>query len=135
VRSYWWTDGAIGPLSSAKTLVMGSNSGRFSIRIDDSSQHRYSRRWQFDHYSLVEIQKDFERLGGRVSFSFPIFGFSGTDFFLSQWFVIIPIAVMGLVSSRPWLRKSEWSFSLRTLLIATTLVAVVLGLIVWAANR
>ena len=37
-----------------------------------------------------------------------------------------------LVASRcrafPWLR---WRFSLRTLLIATTLVAVVLGLIVW----
>ena len=127
-RSYWWTDGAIGPLSSAKTLVIGSNSGRFSIRIDDSSQHRYSSRWQFDHYSLVEIQKDFERLQrGPVSFSFPIFGFGGTDFFLSHWFVIIPIAVMGQVSSRPWIRKPKWRFSLRTLLIVTTLVAVVLG--------
>jgi hypothetical protein len=31
----------------------------------------------------------------------------------------------------PWLR---WRFSLRTLLVATTLVAVVLGLIVWAVR-
>ena len=31
----------------------------------------------------------------------------------------------------PWLR---WRFSLRTLLIATTLVAVVLGLIVWSVR-
>jgi hypothetical protein len=28
----------------------------------------------------------------------------------------------------------QWRFSLRTLLIATTFVAVVLGLVVWAAN-
>ena len=39
---------------------------------------------------------------------------------------VFPIAPWILVI--PWLR---WRFSLRTLLIATTLVAVVLGLIVW----
>jgi hypothetical protein len=33
-----------------------------------------------------------------------------------------------------WLRQIHWQFSLRTLLIATTLVAVVLGLIVWAVR-
>ena len=31
-------------------------------------------------------------------------------------------------------RRYKWRFSLRTLLIATTLVAVALGLIVWATN-
>jgi hypothetical protein len=34
----------------------------------------------------------------------------------------------------PWIRHSTWRFSLRTLLIATTLIAVVLGVIVWAAK-
>ena len=36
-----------------------------------------------------------------------------------------------------WARVPEWKtprFSLRTPLIATTLVAVILGLVVWAAN-
>ena len=65
-------------------------------------------------------------LGRTVSFRFPIIGFNGEGFFFAHWFVIIPIAVLGLISSRPWFR---WRFSLRTLLIATTLVAVVLGLI------
>jgi hypothetical protein len=37
-----------------------------------------------------------------------------------------------LVAVLPWIR---WRFSLRTLLIATTLVAVVLGLVVWAARQ
>jgi hypothetical protein len=37
-----------------------------------------------------------------------------------------------LVARAPWL---PWRFSLRTLLIATTLLAVVLGLTVWAARK
>jgi hypothetical protein len=36
-----------------------------------------------------------------------------------------------LLSAMPWIR---WRFSLRTLLIATTLVAILLGLIVYAAS-
>jgi hypothetical protein len=133
VRSYWWSDGVMGSISSTKTLVIGSGSGRFSVRVDDSTQpHRYSGRWRFDHTSLAAVEKSFKELGTTVSFRFPIFGFSGDDFFFAHWFVIIPVAVLGLISSRPWLR---WQFSLRTLLIATTLVAVVLGLIVWSVRR
>jgi len=44
-----------------------------------------------------------------------------------MWFPIV--MSFGLaIGIGPWLR---WRFSLRTLLITTTLVAVVLGLIVW----
>jgi hypothetical protein len=45
-----------------------------------------------------------------------------------HWSLILLSSVM---SGLPWLRSFAWRFSLRTLLIATTLVAVVLGLIVW----
>jgi hypothetical protein len=45
-----------------------------------------------------------------------------------HWFLVL--ATIGL-SALPWLRLR---FSLRTLLIATTLVAVVLGLVVWASR-
>ncbi len=41
------------------------------------------------------------------------------------------LLVAGAFAALPWLR---WRFSLRTLLIAMTLVAAVLGLIVWAAK-
>jgi hypothetical protein len=41
------------------------------------------------------------------------------------WF---PVLIVATFATAPWLR---WRFSVRTLLIATTLVAVVLGLIVW----
>jgi hypothetical protein len=39
-----------------------------------------------------------------------------------------------LSTAAPWLRQLGWRFSLRTLLIATTLVAIGLGLIVWATK-
>jgi hypothetical protein len=47
----------------------------------------------------------------------------------------LPIAVFALLAAAPWIRQLNRQFSLRTLLIATTLVAVVLGLAVWAARR
>jgi hypothetical protein len=45
----------------------------------------------------------------------------------------IPTVILGSIAAAPWL---PWSnrFSLRTLLIATTLVAVVLGVIVWSSH-
>jgi hypothetical protein len=39
------------------------------------------------------------------------------------------------LAAAPWIHKLNWHFSLRTLLIATTLVAAVLGLAVCAARK
>jgi hypothetical protein len=41
----------------------------------------------------------------------------------------LPVLLIGTLSALPWL---PWTFSLRTLLIATTLSAVLLGLVVWS---
>jgi hypothetical protein len=46
----------------------------------------------------------------------------------------LPIAISGVLMVAPWIRQLRWRFSLRTLLIATTLVAVVLGGIVWLSR-
>jgi hypothetical protein len=45
-----------------------------------------------------------------------------------DWFFVM---ISALCAAAPWFR---WRFSLRTLLIATTLVAVVLGIIVWLGS-
>ena len=47
------------------------------------------------------------------------------------WFPVTLVAALALV---PWIRQLKWRFSLRTLLIATTLVAVLLGLIYYASR-
>jgi hypothetical protein len=52
----------------------------------------------------------------------------GSAFTCPYWFAILLVAT---VSCAPWLR---WRFSLRTLLIAMTLVAVVLGVMVYASR-
>jgi hypothetical protein len=61
------------------------------------------------------------RVGTRV----PVYGNWPLTFPL--WF---PTALAATLAAGPWIPVS-CRFSLRTLLIATTLVAVVLGLIVW----
>ena len=53
-------------------------------------------------------------------------GPDNTQIHVPLWF--LTLAVMAAVAVLPWI---HWRFRLRTLLIATTLVAVVLGLIVW----
>lgn len=52
-------------------------------------------------------------------------GFS-TDLRIPYWF---PITLATIATSLPWVR---WRFSLRTLLIVTTLIAVVLGAVIYA---
>jgi hypothetical protein len=46
------------------------------------------------------------------------------------WFVVLSGAIMSIIA-----QQLKWRFSLRTLLIATTLVALVLGAIVYAARQ
>jgi hypothetical protein len=55
-----------------------------------------------------------------------MFRFEHFSFIAPYWFLILLTAA---IAAAPWLRWPK-RFSLRTLLIATTLVAVVLGLIV-----
>jgi hypothetical protein len=50
---------------------------------------------------------------------------------LPYWFLV---SLSAIFAAAPWIRQLHLRFSLRTLLIATTLVAMVLGLAVWAAS-
>jgi hypothetical protein len=43
--------------------------------------------------------------------------------------------LLGTLAAVPWIRQLRWQFSLRTLIIVTTLVAVLLGLIVYATRN
>ena len=58
----------------------------------------------------------------------PSGGIASTVFILPHWF---PCALLAALAVAPWL---PWRFSLRALLIVTTLVAVVLGVIVWGTS-
>jgi hypothetical protein len=60
---------------------------------------------------------------------FPGFFVSSRAVVVPHWFFVVAVATVAAV---PWFR---WRFSICTLLIAMTLVAVVLGVVVWAAKR
>ena len=67
-------------------------------------------------------------LGSTIEWStFPTAGTitRGTGTAIPDWLLVL---TSGVFAAAPWLR---WHYSLRTLLIATALVAVVLGAIVW----
>jgi hypothetical protein len=63
-----------------------------------------------------------------------LYGIRGSAFNGEQDFVFGVVGLTAIVAALSWLQWSR-QFSLRTLLIATTLVAVVLGLVVWLKHR
>ena len=66
-----------------------------------------------------------------TSFRFDRFSdWFSTTYLLHHW---LPVAIFGAIAPIPWIPWAK-RFSLRTALIATTLVAVVLGLIIYATR-
>src|SRR2546423_33436 len=92
------------------------------------SKYWYSFRYKGDGIDAVTLanrisQKYENKLG------FGIWQKSGrTIYIVPHWF---PVLLLATFAVAPWYRRIPHQFSLRTLLIATTLVAVVLGLLVW----
>jgi hypothetical protein len=92
----------------------------------------YSRKWRvFGADDLGPVPFHVDVTEYPTGFSLPVRSFTRytSKYYFSvvipHWFVLI---VLATCATLPWVR---WRFSLRTLLIATTLVPVVLGLIVW----
>lgn len=124
VRSYYWHDLAIAPITTTTAFRISSFRGRV---IFDNLPPRSSRTWiwRADDLGAAEQwrQQDAESKWAwrslpqprrtHVTIAFPI------------WSVTLVAVSLTTLS---WLSKAK-RFSLRTLLIATTLVAVVLGLV------
>jgi hypothetical protein len=137
VRSYWITETA--SWTFARTLVeFTSFRGQLGNLIldygtDMPTETKFDS-WPIGPNSQVEYNDGTGRplpsyLGFKSSWlSAPALrGGDTSEFVMPYW----SPAVLGVcLAACPWVR-SPWRFSLRTLLIATTLVAVVLGLIVW----
>jgi len=145
VRSYWWWDQLYTPICLAayespswegRIISIESASGVLSAAWSTGGNPWYwhisyklgDERYAFSPYGTVQTQglhKSF--LGFAV---YREFGINPT-IRIPVWFAVLTTAALGYSSWLPWWSKR---FSLRTLLIATTLVAVVLGAIVYAAK-
>jgi hypothetical protein len=151
VLSYWWFDQFIRAVSASAYFGCTSVQGQIELGLTNDpslSATFVKNRWLWKRFPMSRWQ---EALDGPVAYyvasapgpflsiSIRKPSFSTTSFSTSTpaadayeanvpyWMLVV---IVSLAAVGPWL---PWSnrFSLRTLLIATTLVAVGLGLIVW----
>src|SRR3954470_8729458 len=86
--------------------------------------------WKRNDWALdAGVPRNKEYSHWTLAYSYWHNGVSGTDCFVPTWMVVLLFSVVATIS---WIRF-HWfrRFSLRTLLITTTLIGVVLGTIVW----
>lgn len=113
VRSYQW-NGFFYRVDNGNLTTIGLNKGQvYLTHSHGMAQPSFSRGWSYRGVrAALPATTSKQRLSWVCPFS-----------------IFTTVATVGVIA--PWIRNR---FSLRTLLIATTLVAVVLGLGVWAAG-
>jgi hypothetical protein len=130
VRSYWRCDIAMGQSSTSirSYFVLGSVRGFLAIGAEPGfSSLRKVTDWDFDSYP-----PDYhERLPEPTYLGFHFARYaSHSVLFVPYWFPVVMTVSWAVIPWVPWSRR----FSIRTLLIATTLLALMLGAIVYAVR-
>jgi hypothetical protein len=120
VRAYRTGDWVSGIVMGQHGLVISTRSDYISFLITDDL---YDRRWTWRSYPIADMGRH-EGIFGR--FHIPDDDDVDPFIILPHWSLVLFAATSALL---PWL---SWRFSLRTLLIATTLVAVALVIMVVA---
>jgi hypothetical protein len=124
VRSHYWVEQVFVPIGGCMYFVSGSTPNTFGGGVTDQSP---TGTWgKFSMATTDWLEAIFVDNGTPFSTA-PVWSFDGTSVMMPYWFGLV---VTSILSVLPWIRR----YSLRTLLIATTLVALVLGLIVCAAR-
>ena len=126
VRSYWISDALWVRYSATPDIVcLVTYRGSLGLtRLFDPT----TASFHVEHNDVTDMEPSDD---GRKpnSLWFQILTWSGsTTILVPLWFILL---TMLAASSVPWIHWPK-RFSLRTLLIATTLVAVLLGLIMWS---
>jgi hypothetical protein len=127
VRSYWYVETVLCKLSDDVLVYAGSAPGVLGFRIlpEESVEPWIVYKQSTEKWLKSVRDRWLEQTWG--GFHIDI---DNAAIMAPYWFwCVIPVTI----AAAPWLRWSN-RFSLRTLLIATTLVSVILGLIVYA-NR
>jgi hypothetical protein len=152
VGSYWRHDILRFPIPGVPPLGSPKLKSRL-IRQYDIRSHNgvvywsasgIGKGWQWKSYKITEGQVGFmdgtgKPLKSYAGFRFKIYS-AATNTRPSRFVVSVPYYFLALavsaLAAAPWIHWIRWPrrFSLRTLLIATTLVAVALGLVVWASR-
>jgi hypothetical protein len=135
VRSYWREDFITAPGDGSQRVA--SEHGWLTIRWKDKrAGSNRSSEWSFVSISTEEREELFKRnesrfRGRQGRYVRPTFQFRIIDSGAVQFHYFLPTLVFAALTVIPWL---PWKFSLRALLIANTLVAVQMGLMVWSMS-
>lgn len=121
VRSYRKLDGVFWPITNVHAIEVDCLMGRVMFHVIDKTPLSVWAPSKFKHYEMQE--------GWSKHFTSSVLGFyfqrGPLRVDVPYWFMLLALASMAAVS---WPSRIEWRFSVRTLLIATTVVAVLLGL-------
>jgi len=136
VRSYWWADAFSFPITSKHLLGVGSAQGGMTAIKSEYVPGYYKSSWQIDHdstadASIAKVYRPHNRPGFRGVLDLGII--DSAPFFVicvPYWFLLGAAIAVG---AAPWIRWTK-RVSLRTLLIAMTLVAALLGAVAWGAK-
>jgi hypothetical protein len=139
-RSYWWIDQLVYPISTVNCFGLTSVQGQLDLGMSvfplDGGWIRLDVK-DLDNPPMNVSIFSFSASGPGKQKVFPRLQFHRNldpnliyEFVLPYWLLVL---ISGFVCAAPQITWSK-RFSLRTLLIATTLVAVGLGLVVWASR-
>jgi hypothetical protein len=121
VRSYWRTYYILGLRGNVGEFSIGSERGRLGCIWPTSPLSVLNvERWQFGSES-----PDRTPFPGVLGFYYGELALGLSGILLPHWFIFLVLAATSISPWLPWSRR----FRLRTLLIATTLVAVGMGMI------
>jgi hypothetical protein len=130
VRSYWWMDNFQKTPAPGRLIQLVSIEGQviFETHTDtlDFKEDTMHIHWS---WPLFEKWQQIEDPAFRLSYDdqWP----ETLQIRFPYWFAVLLVAAS---AAAPWIRHFSLRFSLRTLLLATTLVAAVLGLLVLAVR-
>jgi hypothetical protein len=129
VRSYYWLDD-FNFTPRGCTIGVGSASGRIAIGAMPAKINPEKKLVEFTHSPFADWRSDMNRIDRQFSIIAQN-GFVRDSnvfaFVIPYWFAVL---IAGALSFAPWPRVT-YRFTLRTLFIAMTLLAVVLGMIAW----
>jgi hypothetical protein len=134
VRSYSVWDGIGGPFPAIKSFVINSCRGTAHTYLYFPRPQPPISEWYWSKIDPMDNRNQGEWASAinnsKTGFSYRSYPGASVSISSPLWF---PILVIAAIATAPWLRRS-WRFSLRTLLIATTLIALILGVIAYAAK-
>jgi hypothetical protein len=124
VRSYSLGEYLYAPLGNAEAIWVRTSRGHIICKRDKVG---HEIGWQFEPnahewYLQLALPRDTGVFGSWI-----------LDSHVATIPLYFPTLIAATLAAIPWIRRSN-RFSLRTLLIATTLVAIVLGLVVWLSR-